>query len=104
VGGAHYGAGAHERISSISTQENYMNRIFASLAIVGLVTLAVPALADDVVSSAGKAQQSKVMQECMTKQAESHAQMSKEDLRQICQQQMQAQKDSNDKTSGAPPK
>jgi hypothetical protein len=81
-----------------------MNRIFGSFAIVGLITLAVPALADDVVSAAGKAQQNKVMQECMTKQGVSNAQMSKEDVQKICQQQMQAQKDSADKTTGSPPK
>jgi hypothetical protein len=89
---------------SLHQQENYMNRIFASFAIVGLATLAVPALADDVVTAAGKAQQNKVMKECMTKQADSNAQKSKADLQKICQQQMQAQTDSADKTSGAPAK
>jgi hypothetical protein len=83
-----------------------MNRILAlaSFAMVGLIGAAGPALADDVVSAAGKAQQNKVMEECMTKQAQSNAQMSKDDLRKMCQEQMQAQKDNTDKMSGAPPK
>jgi Na+-translocating ferredoxin:NAD+ oxidoreductase RnfG subunit len=81
-----------------------MNRILVFSAMVGLLGAAVPTFADDVVTAAGKAQQNKVMEECMTKQAESNTQMSKADLRKKCQEQMQAQKDSADKMSGAPPK
>jgi hypothetical protein len=88
----------------MSIQENYMNRIFAPFVVVAVIGIAGPALADDVVTTAGKAQQNKVMEECMAKQATSNAQMSKADLRKICEEQMQAQKDSADKTSGAPPK
>jgi hypothetical protein len=68
---------------------------------VGLICLASPALADDVVTSAGKAQQNKIMEECMAKQATSNAHMSKSDRQKACQEQMQAQKDNDDKTSGA---
>jgi hypothetical protein len=82
-----------------------MNRLLVPIAMVGLICVASPAFADDdVVTAAGKAQQNKVMEECMTKQAASNAQMSKADLRKVCEEQMQAQKDSADKMSGAPPK
>jgi hypothetical protein len=81
-----------------------MIRIFAPFAIVGLISIAGQAIGDDVVTTAGKAQQNKVMEECMTKQAASNAAMSKADLRKVCEEQMQAQKDNTDKMSGAPPK
>ena len=78
-----------------------MNRIFTPFAMVGLLCIATPGFADDVVTSAGKAQQNKVMEECMAKQATDNAQMSKADRQKMCQEQMQAQKDNDDKTSGA---
>jgi uncharacterized membrane protein (DUF106 family) len=60
------------------------------------------AFADDTVTAAGKAQQRKVMQECMKKQKAASTEMSKADIERICQEQMQAQKDENAQSSGAP--
>jgi len=79
-----------------------MNRIFALLPIVGIVGFASQAPADDVVAAAGTAQQNKVMEECITKHSAANSKMSRADLEKICQDQMNAQKDSDKKTSGAP--
>lgn len=79
-----------------------MKSLFASIAVVACIGMSAQTFADDVVTTSGKAQQRKVMQECMKKQAAENAGMSKADLRKVCADQMQAQKNANEKTSGAP--
>jgi uncharacterized membrane protein (DUF106 family) len=79
-----------------------MKSLLASVAVFALVGVAAQTFADDVVTTSGKAQQRKVMQECMKKQAAADSTMSKADIKKTCQDQMQAQKDANDKSSGAP--
>ena len=80
-----------------------MKSLLAILFIAGSAGLGAQTLADDVVSTAGKAQQEKVMAECMKKQAVTGSKMSQQDIKKVCQEQMQAQKDANDKTAGTPP-
>jgi pentapeptide MXKDX repeat protein len=81
-----------------------MNRLFTSISILGLSALAGHTFAGDAVSTAGMAQQNKVMEECMSKQAAANSKMSKPAMQKRCEDQMKAQKDNEDKMSGTPSK
>lgn len=80
-----------------------MPKAYAAFAAAALLTASVTAGADDMVSASGKAQQRKVMEECVHQQAEGNGKMSKEEMRRTCEQQMRAQQEANRKSTGAPP-
>ena len=80
-----------------------MNRTLASLAVVAASAgWAGQALPDDMVTSAGKAQQNKVMAECMKRQSADNPRTARADMERTCQEQMRAQRKADDKMSGAP--
>ena len=78
-----------------------MKYLLVSTMLLGFAGASGQAFADDAVTTAGKAQQQKVMAECMRKQSSANSQMTKEQMQKRCDDQMQAQKDASDKTPGA---
>jgi hypothetical protein len=80
-----------------------MKYILVSAMILGVAGASGQAFADDTVTTSGKAQQQKVMAECMRKQSSANSQMTKEQIQRMCDDQIQAQKDTNNKTPGAGP-
>jgi hypothetical protein len=83
--------------------EEFMKYLLVPAMIFGLAVASGQTFADDAVSTAGKAQQQKIMAECMKKQSSANSQMTKDQIQKRCDDEIQAQKDANDKTPGAAP-
>jgi Na+-translocating ferredoxin:NAD+ oxidoreductase RnfG subunit len=81
-----------------------MNRIFAPIAIAGLMVTGSYAFAGEEVSQAGMAQQNKMMKDCLAKHASSDNKMTKDDIEKACREETKSQKDSSSKMSDTPQK